>query len=443
MNKWKRLGAAFVCAAALMTGSAFAHEARTADVNAPAEDEIITTALEPFSIAWAEGDEYISLFAEQPAWEADDTRYGDVLTGVTLELYEELDKNFPQNAALGLSSQGKPAAMCTVGKTFEATGSGAYQSVVEQMNVWTDEVASVVFDAAMAYTYDHPEFYWIRTDYAVSFNGSIQRDLYGTWAQATRAVTIEFHTPAQCTQTEETDALVGAAVESILKACEDLPTVGKLAYFDRWLAMNNVYNTPASRDPNNAIAEDARTWSILSGLLSDLSPVCEGYAKTFQLLCHKSGIPCVTLSGSNHMWNAVQVDGLWYVVDATFNDQGSESTRSYFLIDEPTDSNHGLGMRFPTPPIAEDDWRGTWRVENGAIRHGETFESAPTPWFALYNADGKLIELKNGHTFTWTSYRDMCVAPAFDAETLKDAARIELFYWNESFVPYKASTPIE
>ncbi len=53
--------------------------------------------------------------------------------------------------------------------------------------------------------------------------------------------------------------------------------------------------------------------------------VCEGYAKAFKYLCDQSGIGCLILEGSMggsaHMWNYVELDGNWYLVDIT-NDDG-------------------------------------------------------------------------------------------------------------------------
>lgn len=53
--------------------------------------------------------------------------------------------------------------------------------------------------------------------------------------------------------------------------------------------------------------------------------VCEGYAKAFKYLCDESGIGCLILEGnmggSAHMWNYVELDGNWYLVDVT-NDDG-------------------------------------------------------------------------------------------------------------------------
>ncbi len=63
--------------------------------------------------------------------------------------------------------------------------------------------------------------------------------------------------------------------------------------------------------------------------------VCEAYARLFDILCRENGIPCVTLEGSNHAWNYVQMeDGKWYLVDTTWDDpdSGSRISYDYFLV---------------------------------------------------------------------------------------------------------------
>lgn len=53
--------------------------------------------------------------------------------------------------------------------------------------------------------------------------------------------------------------------------------------------------------------------------------VCQGYAKAFQLLCSRLGIPAVLVTGEvkngeAHAWDLVQSDGEWYYVDPTWGD---------------------------------------------------------------------------------------------------------------------------
>jgi len=45
--------------------------------------------------------------------------------------------------------------------------------------------------------------------------------------------------------------------------------------------------------------------------------LCGTYAEAFLYLCQRAGIPCLTVSDSDHAWNTVYVDGEWQVADVT------------------------------------------------------------------------------------------------------------------------------
>lgn len=122
-------------------------------------------------------------------------------------------------------------------------------------------------------------------------------------------------------------------------------TYDKVKYFNEWLTKNNCYNS----DVENAGHDVRECISALTGRTDTEGPVCEGYARAFKVLCDKTGIPCVLVSGNAdngsgmpeaHMWNYVQIDNKWYVVDVTWNDPSTGSTaavsgsenENYFLV---------------------------------------------------------------------------------------------------------------
>ncbi|MDO4502597.1 MAG: fibronectin type III domain-containing protein, partial [Coriobacteriia bacterium] len=51
-------------------------------------------------------------------------------------------------------------------------------------------------------------------------------------------------------------------------------------------------------------------------------PVCQGYAMAYKLLLGRLGVPCayVTSDAMCHGWSMVQLDGVWYHVDVTWDD---------------------------------------------------------------------------------------------------------------------------
>ena len=102
-----------------------------------------------------------------------------------------------------------------------------------------------------------------------------------------------------------------------------------LSIFD-WICINSVYD-------NKIVAYNSTLVSFINyksfsieGVLDDGLAVCDGYSKTFSLLCNMEGIDCVRLSGDIdrnldgrseglHAWNKVKILGNWYVVDITWS----------------------------------------------------------------------------------------------------------------------------
>ncbi len=90
--------------------------------------------------------------------------------------------------------------------------------------------------------------------------------------------------------------------------------------------------------------ESATNCHTVYGALVEGKAVCEGYTRAFQLMLNKLGIESCTITGSSdgenidHIWNAVKIDGDWYQVDLTWDDQGTyESEISYSYFNIPTD----------------------------------------------------------------------------------------------------------
>lgn len=80
----------------------------------------------------------------------------------------------------------------------------------------------------------------------------------------------------------------------------------------------------------------------LEGSLVDNIAVCDGISDAFKLLCLIEGIPAIKVSGvgmqngvgENHAWNKVQIDGQWYVVDATWGRVSGYVSHRYLLVSE-------------------------------------------------------------------------------------------------------------
>lgn len=117
------------------------------------------------------------------------------------------------------------------------------------------------------------------------------------------------------------------------------------------------------------------------GALVEGAAVCNGYARAYQHLLIKAGIPAWYVRGTSlnpttnmpigHAWNLVKLDGQWYYTDVTWDDQGTNTFYAYFNI--------------PTQRLLEDHvisaeyaaWvpNATATSENYYIKEGRTFAS--------------------------------------------------------------------
>ncbi|MBQ9438321.1 MAG: hypothetical protein IJU50_08305, partial [Lachnospiraceae bacterium] len=85
--------------------------------------------------------------------------------------------------------------------------------------------------------------------------------------------------------------------------------------------------------------EDAYDCHTAYGALVRHQAVCDGYALSFQRFMDALGIPCYVATGIRnneaHAWNLVQLNGQWYHLDTTWDDQSRGLIRDYFLISGP------------------------------------------------------------------------------------------------------------
>ena len=102
-------------------------------------------------------------------------------------------------------------------------------------------------------------------------------------------------------------------------------------------------------DNSDAAKENDTVPHSVYGAFAEGLCVCEGYGMAVQLLMNGLGVECVTLTGmatdseahggtgetALHLWNAVKLDGEWYQVDPTWDDQDKPYQRyNYFNLND-------------------------------------------------------------------------------------------------------------
>ena len=106
-------------------------------------------------------------------------------------------------------------------------------------------------------------------------------------------------------------------VQKIVSQANRFPNLFERELFVHdYLVNNTVYSTDS--------ADSGTAYGALVGHRAR----CEGYARAFQLIMLRLGVPCCSVIGTaeneRHMWNAVDLYGEYYFVDVTFDDNSSE-----------------------------------------------------------------------------------------------------------------------
>ena len=84
------------------------------------------------------------------------------------------------------------------------------------------------------------------------------------------------------------------------------------------------------------------------GAFANRSCVCQGFAHAFKLLMDKLGVDCRVISSLEHDWNAVKIDGSWFVLDTTWDAErtskvdvsdnwdiiGNQIAYTYFMVSD-------------------------------------------------------------------------------------------------------------
>lgn len=176
---------------------------------------------------------------------------------------------------------------------------------------------------------DHPQFYWLESNYATEKKELIIAvdELYDEKAER-----------------ERLRACLGGSTGIGRELLEAYKGDESKDDYDKMIALHNkilekaTYAYNAQNKPVNAAWAHNIT-GLLSGNYQDAMGrnrvVCEGYAKTFQYILNLCGVNNIYVVGNadgGHTWNMVYIEGRWYYVDLTWDDQDTSSESAYNYI---------------------------------------------------------------------------------------------------------------
>ena len=169
------------------------------------------------------------------------------------------------------------------------------------------------------------------TDYAV--NGEL--GIYPSYNETWQAICYYRYKEPEIG--ENTMRLLESAhklAEDAIKVSPD-DEIGMLSYINEQICKMTTYSDPIPSGLN--VPQRDATGVFLNG-----DAVCAGYATAFELVLNILGIENCTLNNDEkpdaanaHIWNYVKVNGSWYHIDATWNDNDSNDTscmHEYFML---------------------------------------------------------------------------------------------------------------
>ena len=251
--------------------------------------------------------------------------------------------------------------------TKGANGKAVYSEETKQaIFAW---LGSYVTPAYLALTYDHPELVWLSgAKYTIGY--SVYTPLFES-GETSIITDLELAgSTFTIIPTKDTGVLTGSKVNPLFdgtKSQIDAMLPANATTYDKVKAVHDKICSMVSYENNMQNIGNPyyqTPYSLYYDADGDgkIETVCAGYAKMMKLQCNKYGIPCVlvtgvTDSGEYHMWNYVQMEnGVWYAVDATWDDQ-STTMYDFFLVGSETYSSAAFGTKkFGNTHIPSGKW---------------------------------------------------------------------------------------
>lgn len=297
--------------------------------------------------------------------------FGAQLSAGSLErtIYDEMVTNYVRNRKTG---------SIKIPCEYAFSGAGDWEESDEYKQA-EEDLGYIVETAYNAFVYDYPELFWIyEMTYIESTNVSVTYDNNGdaTFSGRLTAVTISFteiYAGAKDSQ-GAFSAAVAEAKAAITASRTDATQYQTVRAIHDYICNAVVY--PFGYDPKGLSIVMPEYHSAAGVFLRGGVAVCEGYAKSFMILCREFDIPAILVvgeaDGESHMWNYVQMQGSWYAVDTTRDD--TLSTDAYFMIGSGTAVSGGtLGTtRVLNTCFSEN---GTSKNFNYPILNGTAYQS--------------------------------------------------------------------
>ena len=179
-----------------------------------------------------------------------------------------------------------------------------YDEDILLTNIDIDDINNIMH----AILYDHPEIFWIDIEYGIAKTNNMTR--------------LIFKYKYDIDTINDNITKINNEVDRIVSEANKLNTD-----YEKELYVHNTLSKEVTY--NKRLVDDQSIYS----LFINKEAVCTGYAKAFQLIMTKLGIPTYTVTGyttENHTWNLIELEDGFYNVDVTYDDLGDITLYKYF-----------------------------------------------------------------------------------------------------------------
>lgn len=204
--------------------------------------------------------------------------------------------------------------------------------------------SSEVSDVVNAVYYDHPELFWLEPGF---------RYTYGSHHMVV-TVKLQFNGLEKDLTTAKRD--FNLKVNEIVSEVNKASSKG---FLYQEVKLHDILCSICTYDENAQYDQSA--YSCLVGG----SSVCSGYARAFQVIMNKMNVPTYYIvgkvrDGGDHAWNIIKIDGQFYNVDVTWDDnlgeKRSNDVHAYFNITDSAISKTHTRSEFSSKlPSCTDD----------------------------------------------------------------------------------------
>ncbi len=162
-----------------------------------------------------------------------------------------------------------------------------------------------------AYSMDHPQVFWLESSFAYYSTNTLTY--------------LQLNSGLSASEIEQEARAMRKNINDIFSGMPE-----NLRMYDRELYLHDEFAQRCTyADTSDVQTDKFRVYTSLGGLV-DYNAVCEGYSRAMQVLLSLSGIETYYVSGVGnedlHMWNCVNIDGDWYYLDVTWDDNDNGET---------------------------------------------------------------------------------------------------------------------